>query len=96
MSLESLRREIDEIDEKVVSLLHRRAVISGEVGSIKLKGGLPIADRDRETAILRKVMTPSYSPIDPAVILRIYGEILLESRRIQQESATASLTGEVA
>ena len=95
MSLDALRNEIDEIDDKIVSLLHRRATIAGDVGSIKTKAGLPIVDREREATIMRKIAAPSYSPIDPAVILRIYGEILLESRRIQQRAANRSDAGEV-
>ena len=84
MSLGDLRTQIDDIDEQLVSLLHRRADIAHEVGTIKAKAGLPIVDREREGAIMRKIMMPSRSSIDAAVIARIYGEILLESRRIQQ------------
>jgi chorismate mutase/prephenate dehydratase len=84
MSLGDLRTQIDEIDEQIVSLLHRRADIAHEVGQIKAKAGLPIVDREREGAIMRKIMAPNESNIDTAVIARIYGEILLESRRIQQ------------
>ena len=84
MSLGELRTQIDDIDDQIVSLLHRRADIAHEVGTIKAKSGLPIVDREREGAIMRKIMIPCDSSIDTAVIARIYGEILLESRRIQQ------------
>ena len=95
MSLDALRSEIDEIDDKIVSLLHRRAAIAGDVGSVKAKAGLPIVDREREAAIMRRIAGPSYSPIETAVILRIYAEILLESRRIQQRATKRSDAGEI-
>lgn len=91
MSLDKLRIEIDEIDDQIVSLLHRRAEIASDVGAIKSTAGLPIVDRQREGAIMRKIMMPSCSPIDPAVIARIYGEILLESRRIQRAAISESV-----
>ncbi|HEV8590958.1 MAG TPA: chorismate mutase [Pyrinomonadaceae bacterium] len=84
MSLRDLRIEIDGIDEQIVSLLHQRADIAHEVGMIKAKAGLPIVDREREGSIMRKIMVPRGSSIDTAVIARVYGEILLESRRIQR------------
>ena len=94
MSLENLRTEIDDIDEQIVSLLHRRADIAHEVGAIKARAGLPIVDREREGMIMRKIMAPTESTIDSAVIARIYGEILLESRRIQQAAIQELHQGE--
>ena len=50
MKLENWRKEIDEIDGKIVLLLNRRAKAAQEIGKIKAKAGLPIIDLERESA----------------------------------------------
>lgn len=53
--LESLRREIDAIDERFVELLAERFRITRRVGRIKAERGLPPQDATREAEIDAKV-----------------------------------------
>lgn len=48
MKLKRLRRQIDNVDKKIVRLLSSRAKISSEIGSLKLESGLGIYSPDRE------------------------------------------------
>lgn len=53
--LESLRREIDAIDERFVTLLAERFAVTRRVGQIKAERGLPPQDSTREAQIEEKV-----------------------------------------
>ena len=91
MNLEEYRNEIDSIDSQIIKLLNRRAEAAENIGLIKAKAGLPIIDRLREVEILRRISQENAGPIEESALARIYGEILLESRRLQSESI-ANLT----
>ena len=47
----ALRKKIDEIDERILLLLKKRAEVSRKIGSIKKKNELPIRDRTRENRL---------------------------------------------
>ena len=85
MNLDECRQKIDRIDEGIVALLSERAAAAREIGLLKAKAGLPVTDRGREIEIVDRVSRRSESAIGGDVVVRIYGEILLESRRIQNE-----------
>lgn len=53
--LERLRRQIDDVDERFVSLLAERFRITRRVGIIKAERGLPAQDAIREAQIDAKV-----------------------------------------
>ena len=46
--IETLRKELSELDLKIIELVHRRQVLSEEVGAIKRKKGRPTRDYQRE------------------------------------------------
>lgn len=84
MKIFELRKEIDAIDEMIVELLNRRAEISGEIGRIKAKAGLPVFDRRRESEVMRAVNRRSSGIFGTEALERVFTEILLESRRLQR------------
>lgn len=85
MKLDECRQKIDRIDEAIVALLSERAAAAREIGILKAKAGLPVTDRGREMEVLDRVSRRGESDIGGDVMVRIYGEVLLESRRIQNE-----------
>src|SRR5215212_834920 len=91
MKLEECRRQIDELDETIVALLNRRAMLARKIGRIKLLAGLPITDPEREEMVLRGIVNRNSGAIDDHALVRLYREILNESRRIQND-----LAGEIA
>jgi len=48
MELDALRKEIDEINEQVISLLGRRMKVAKKIASYKKKNSLPVYDPERE------------------------------------------------
>jgi chorismate mutase/prephenate dehydratase len=83
MRLEESRKQIDEIDSQIVELLNRRASVSRRIGELKTRAGLPVVDPEREEIVLRKIVRDNAGQIDPGSLMRIYREVLEESRRIQ-------------
>ena len=55
MKLEELRLQIDEIDEKIVSLVEDRMKVAGKIAEYKKGNGLPVLDAKREAEKLDSV-----------------------------------------
>ena len=90
LSLESLREEIDKIDEVIVRLLDRRARCAYAIGRVKKAAGLPIYEPQREAAVIARIKelnTRLGGPLDEQAIGRLYERIIDEARRIQRIEA---------
>jgi chorismate mutase len=88
MNIDESRNEIDAVDEAIVKLLDRRAKIVNGIGAIKAKAGLAVFDRRRESEVMRRVARCSDGSFGEAALARVFGEILLESRRMQRRAVT--------
>jgi chorismate mutase / prephenate dehydratase len=75
-SLDSLRREIDSIDEAMHDLLMRRAQLAGRIRQAKGPGDAPIYRPGREASILRRLIARHTGPLPPAVVVRVWREII--------------------
>ncbi len=49
--LQTLRKEIDAIDERLLEILKRRFELTNRIGILKKEHVLPIEDKDRETRL---------------------------------------------
>jgi chorismate mutase len=90
LSLESLREEIDKIDEVIVRLLDRRARCAYAIGRVKKAQGLAIYEPQREAAVIARVKAINVQlggPLDEGAIARLYERIMDEARRIQRIEA---------
>ena len=90
LSVESLRDEIDKIDDVIVRLLDRRARCAYAIGRVKRENGLPIYEPSREAAVIARVKalnTTLGGPLDEQAIGRLYERIIDEARRIQRIEA---------
>ena len=61
MSLEDLRRRIDEVDKQLVKLLNERARFVIEIGKLKNKTDKPIYSPDREKEVFAKIVKANYN-----------------------------------
>ncbi len=75
-NLEELRLEIDMIDEKLVELLNRRAIIASQVGHLKVKqdGDFHVPSRERQ--VYERVASLNKGPLPPEAIRTIFREIM--------------------
>ena len=55
MDISDWRKNIDELDRKLVELLSQRAQAAHEIGKLKLTAGMPIYEPDRERTVFDNV-----------------------------------------
>jgi|SRR5215203_413045 chorismate mutase len=87
LTLETLRGEIDALDEAIVKLLDRRARCASAVGQIKRELGLCIYEPGREAAVIAHVKAINASlcgPLTEDAMERLYERVMDEARRIQR------------
>jgi chorismate mutase/prephenate dehydratase len=79
-----LRRRIDALDRKIVSLLNERAELGREVGREKSAAGRrAIRDAEREREVLLRVTMANTGPIPQADLLAIYRRLMTATRAIE-------------
>ncbi len=74
--IDKIRRELDEIDKKIITLLEERESLIRELGRVKKAKKLEIIDQTREKKIIAKLKTPYQK--------EIFKKILEESRKRQE------------
>lgn len=83
MSLEELRKKIDETDRKLLELLNQRAKLAQEIGKIKKDLEVPYFVPGRECDILERLTQNNPGPLPDQAIQAIYREILSASRALE-------------
>lgn len=100
MGLDSLRSEINDIDEQMIQLFCRRMEVVEQVADYKIKHGLPVYHPDRERQIIETVSKKAGPHLaDSAKVL--YAAIMdvsksLQHKRIVQSSQEMSLCDKIA
>ena len=90
MTIDELRRQIDQLDERLVELLSERAHCALEIGKLKQALGLEVYQPDREQQVLHHVRTHGKhtgSPLEGDAIVRVFERIIDEARRIERATA---------
>ncbi len=91
VSIDALRRRIDELDERLVELLNERASCALRIGRIKQALGLEIYQPDRESQVLGHVREHGLAirgPLSGEALTRLFERIIDEARRLERESAS--------
>lgn len=85
--LDTVRREIDALDDAIHDLLKRRVALVGQVARAKGRG-LPIRP-GREAAILRRLVARHSGNLPPVVLVSIWRELMGAMTRLQAPLAVA-------
>jgi len=85
MDIADWRRQIDELDRRLVDLLSQRAKAAHEIGKLKRGIGMPIYEPDREKAVFENARSVNRGPLPDRDLLRIYERIMDVMRAIQRE-----------
>ena len=86
MNLEELRKEIDKVDDELVSLLSKRKELIKEVAKIKKESNKPIFDKNREQQLLEKIKSNAKEKnLDVEFIYSVYNIILRNSKEEQEK-----------
>jgi chorismate mutase len=86
MTLADWRRQIDEIDRKLVELLNQRSRCALEIGKLKQTANLPLYQPDREQEVLQNAESANSGPLTDAAIRRLFERIIDEARSIEREA----------
>ncbi len=89
--LAEYRRQIDELDRRLVALLNERARLAQAIGRLKADGEDRVYHPEREAQVLRNVLAANRGPLPDRALLAIYSEILSASRALQQPLRVAYL-----
>jgi chorismate mutase/prephenate dehydratase len=83
-SLEELRKQIDQLDQKLVELLNARADVVVEIGKIKQQSNEPIYAPDREKIVMEKVRTLNKGPLPNRCLEAVYRELMSGSFALEK------------
>ncbi len=81
--LKESRRELDLLDQKLLTLLNRRLRISLNIGKIKKGIGKKIYDAERERAILNRLKRKNRGPLRERDLKEIFSAIIRVCRKSQ-------------
>jgi len=76
MSLNDLRKQIDQIDHELVKLINKRAQVVVEVGKIKNQKDKPIYSPDREKEVFERICKANEGPLPDKTLIAIWRELM--------------------
>ena len=92
MTLDALRKKIDDIDAHLVALLNERARCAVEIGQIKREAGqASVYSPEREREILERVVALNKGPLSDQTLLAIWKEMMSGSLSLEKSLKVAYL-----
>ncbi len=76
MSLEELRKRIDELDHQLVKLLNERARVVVDIGKLKSETDKPVYSPDREKEVLERIAKANEGPLPDKCLVAIWRELM--------------------
>ena len=89
MSLETIRKKIDNVDSRLVQLLNERTRYALEIGKLKKKDGKSIYVPAREKQVLSRVAKLNAGPLADKSIRAIYREIMSAALALEKNLKVA-------
>jgi len=87
-TLESLRNELDRVDAALVAGISERLRIARAIGAVKRSQGLPVVDRAREAAVVRRAVgLAREAALDAEDLRHIFWCLVGLSKRVQTNDA---------
>ncbi len=83
MNLDTIRQEIDHVDQELVALLEKRMQLVNQVVAYKKATGKPILDTSREDAVLQKAASRVEDKAFEQTIVNTFADIMKNSRDYQ-------------
>lgn len=78
-----LRSAIDQIDDRLLTLINDRLKLAAEIGSIKQRAGNPVKDLEREGRIISRLQKANRGPINNDLLTRVFVDIIRASCYLQ-------------
>ena len=84
--INSLRKNIDELDDQMIDLVVQRLAIAKEIGDIKETNGIEVIDPYRESQIINRFAGKLAGTLEKKDITAIFEPIYSISKRLQKKS----------
>ena len=84
-TLEELRNQLDEIDNRMAELYQMRMDVCQQVGEYKVKAGRKVYDRQREKDKLADVASKVQGEFNKKGIKELYSQLMSMSRKLQYQ-----------
>ncbi|HEX6286860.1 MAG TPA: chorismate mutase, partial [Acidimicrobiia bacterium] len=82
--LESLRTEVDRIDDGILGLLSERRQVARQIAAEKRKTERPFRDDTREEQLLiERLASAGRYDLEPDLVSRVWEQIMADSLRVQ-------------
>jgi len=91
MTLETLRKSIDEIDDKLLELYSQRMELVHKVGEVKNTTGAPIYRPERERAIINRLQAQNSGKLTDKAIEALFLELFTVARNLEKPEGVAYL-----
>lgn len=92
MSLDKLRKQIDNLDEKLIQLLNERVSVALEIGNAKKEQGGEIYVPSREKIVFDRVVALNADgPLPPEAVRAIYREVMSAALALESDLKIAYL-----
>lgn len=90
-TLQELREQIDQVDQRLLELLNERAKWAHEVGELKKTQGAPIYRPEREAQVIHYLQSQNQGPLTDFNIGHIWREIMSACRSLETPQRVAFL-----
>lgn len=92
--LRSLRRKIDEIDDRILGLLRKRIETSKKIGDVKRSIGVSVRDVEREKEVIKRLTKEAErAKLKNGHVKAIYREIIVACRSAQEKVVKVAFLG---
>ena len=85
-----IRKQMDEVDARLVSLLNERATYARKIGTLKDTMGLDVYQPEREIEVLKHVRSKNLGPLGEDAVTRLFERIIDETRRLERSVSQES------
>jgi len=85
LSIHQLRKKIDKLDEKIITMLSKRKYLSMKIGTIKAQSGITVVDKEREKKLmLRYEKLSKKHNLQESLVRKLFKLVIFNSRKLQK------------
>ncbi|MDR4508900.1 MAG: prephenate dehydratase [Candidatus Brocadiaceae bacterium] len=91
MDMDALRKQIDALDFRIVSLLNERAKIVLKIGEIKMQNQSQVYVPSREKEVYTRIISQNKGPLTNKCLMAIYRELMAGSLMLEKATRVSYL-----
>jgi chorismate mutase len=84
LDIDSIRTQIDQLDDQLLEIFNRRAALALRIGEIKKVEKLAVYDPSREKRIFTRMQQANSGPLENSAIVRLFERVIDESRSLER------------